>query len=78
MATEAVVLHEFIDNAAPGGKLLLDVSSNTALCRRGIPNLMTRTLVFLLAAVLIQPAAAKAGPWKSLFDGKSMNAWRIF
>ena len=39
---------------------------------------MTRTIAFLLTAVLIQPAAAKAGPLKSLFDGKSMNAWRIF
>ena len=39
---------------------------------------MTRTIAFLLGAVFIQPAAPKAGPWKSLFDGKSMNAWRIF
>ena len=39
---------------------------------------MTRTIALLLTAVLIQPAAAKAGPWKSLFDGKTMNAWRIF
>ena len=53
-------------------------SSIPAVCRRGIAILMTRTIAFLLTAVLIQPAAAKAGPWKSLFDGKSMNAWRIF
>ena len=39
---------------------------------------MTRTLAFLLAVALFQSAAPKAGPWKSLFDGKSMNAWRIF
>ena len=24
------------------------------------------------------PGGRKAGPWKSLFDGKSMDAWRIF
>ena len=46
--------------------------------RRGIRNRMTRTIAFLLSAVLIQPAAHQAGSWKSLFDGKSMNAWRIF
>jgi hypothetical protein len=40
---------------------------------------MTPTIVFLLSVVLLQPAAAaKPGPWKSLFDGKSMNSWRIF
>ena len=39
---------------------------------------MTRTIALLLSAVLIQTAAPKDGPWKSLFDGKSMNAWRIF
>jgi len=39
---------------------------------------MTLTIAFLLSAVFIQPAAPKAGPWKSLFDGKSMSAWRIF
>ena len=33
----------------------------------------------LLAALLIQPAAAAgAAPWISLFDGKSLSAWRIF
>ena len=39
---------------------------------------MTPAMAFLLAAVLFQPAAPKAGQWKSLFDGKTMNAWRIF
>ena len=39
---------------------------------------MTLTIAFLLCAALIQAAAPQAGPWKSLFDGKSMNAWRIF
>jgi hypothetical protein len=39
---------------------------------------MTQIIAFLLTAVVILPAAQKAGPWKSLFDGKSMNAWRIF
>ena len=45
---------------------------------RGIPTLMSRTIALLLSAVLSQAAAPQAGPWKSLFDGKSMNAWRIF
>lgn len=39
---------------------------------------MTWTLALLLTAALTQPAAAKAGQWQSLFDGKSMDAWRIF
>lgn len=39
---------------------------------------MNRTIAFLLTAFLISPSAAKAAPWKSLFDGKTMNAWRIF
>ena len=39
---------------------------------------MTSTIAFLLAAVLLQSPAPQAGQWKSLFDGKSMNAWRIF
>jgi hypothetical protein len=39
---------------------------------------MTQTITFLLFALVLQAAAPKAGPWKSLFDGKSMNAWRIF
>jgi hypothetical protein len=39
---------------------------------------MTRTIALLLFALVLQPAAPKAGPWKSLFDGKSLSAWRIF
>src|SRR5512132_2167217 len=39
---------------------------------------MTQIIAFVLFALVLQPAAPKAGPWKSLFDGKSMNAWRIF
>ena len=39
---------------------------------------MTRTIACLLFALVLQPTASKAGPWKSLFDGKSLNAWRIF
>ena len=31
-----------------------------------------------LSALLTQAAAPAAGPWISLFDGKSMDAWRIF
>ena len=37
---------------------------------------MTQIIALLLAAFVAQ--APKAGPWKSLFDGKTMNAWRIF
>ena len=42
---------------------------------------MTRSIVMLAAAAWLAaaPAAAQqAGPWKSLFDGKSLDAWRIF
>jgi hypothetical protein len=39
---------------------------------------MTRILATLLFALVLQPAAPQAGPWKSLFDGKSLDAWRIF
>ena len=39
---------------------------------------MTWTIAFLLSAVFFQTAAPKPGPWKSLFDGKTMSAWRIF
>jgi hypothetical protein len=42
---------------------------------------MTRSIVILAAAAWLAaaPAAAQqAGPWKSLFDGKSLDAWRIF
>ena len=37
-------------------------------------------LTFALAAAAAAPVAEaqKAGPWKSLFDGKSMDSWRIF
>jgi hypothetical protein len=31
-----------------------------------------------LVLILTPQAAGKPGPWKSLFDGKSMEAWRIF
>jgi hypothetical protein len=43
---------------------------------------MIRSLALLLclAPVLVSGAAqsSKAGPWKSLFDGKSLDAWRIY
>src|SRR5262245_38000496 len=39
---------------------------------------MTQILILLVSAVLAVPAAQGAGPWKSLFDGKSLAAWRIF
>jgi len=39
---------------------------------------MTRIIALALSAFLLQSAAPKAGPWQSLFDGKSMSAWRIF
>ena len=39
---------------------------------------MTWTIAFLLSAVFFQTAAPKPGPWQSLFDGKTMSAWRIF
>ena len=39
---------------------------------------MTQILALLLSALVLQPAAPGAGPWKSLFDGKSLDAWRIF
>src|SRR4051794_12829274 len=45
---------------------------------RGIPSFMTQTIALLVVALLLQPTAPKAGPWKSLFDGKSLDAWRIF
>ena len=37
-------------------------------------------LTLLLAGPAAPPAAQaqKAGPWKSLFDGKSLDAWRIY
>jgi hypothetical protein len=43
---------------------------------------MTRSIVMLAAVACLAaaPAAApqQAGPWKSLFDGKTLDAWRIF
>ncbi len=39
---------------------------------------MIWTSALLLVALSAQPAAGQPGPWQSLFDGKSMNAWRIF
>ena len=39
---------------------------------------MTSIVAPLLVALVLQPAAPKAGPWKSLFDGKSLAAWRVF
>jgi len=39
---------------------------------------MTRIIALLFSALVLQAAAPKAGPWQSLFDGKSMDAWRIF
>ena len=40
---------------------------------------MTYLFVAMVSALLMQPAAQpKGGPWKSLFDGKSLDAWRIF
>jgi hypothetical protein len=39
---------------------------------------MTRIIALALSAFLLQAAAPKAGPWKSLFDGKTMDAWKIF
>ena len=39
---------------------------------------MTQLVALLLTAFMFQTAAPKPGPWISLFDGKSMAAWRIF
>ncbi len=39
---------------------------------------MIRTVALLLTAFLTQTVAPAAGPWISLFDGKSMDAWRVF
>lgn len=40
---------------------------------------MTHVVALIVAAALVQgAAAAKPGPWKSLFDGKTMDAWKIF
>jgi hypothetical protein len=39
---------------------------------------MRLIITLALSALLTQSAAPAAGPWISLFDGKSMDAWRIF
>ena len=39
---------------------------------------MRQLTTLLLSAVLTASAAPAAGPWISLFDGKSMDAWRVF
>lgn len=39
---------------------------------------MTTIVALLVTAFLTQSPAPSAGPWISLFDGKSMDAWRIF
>lgn len=39
---------------------------------------MTQLVALLLTAFMFQAAAPKPGPWISLFDGKSMSAWKIF
>jgi hypothetical protein len=38
---------------------------------------MTQAIALLLALFAIQ-SSSTAGPWRSLFDGKSLDAWRIF
>ena len=35
-------------------------------------------LVVSLVLILAPQSAGKPGPWKSLFDGKSLDAWRIY
>ena len=39
---------------------------------------MTQMTAVILFALMLQPAAPQPGPWTSLFDGKTMDAWRIF
>lgn len=39
---------------------------------------MTQFVALLLTAFIVQTAAPTPGPWISLFDGQSLNAWRIF
>jgi len=39
---------------------------------------MAHILALLVSVALVQGAAGKPGPWKSLFDGKSLDAWRIY
>jgi hypothetical protein len=35
-------------------------------------------LAVALVSAPLDAQAQKAGPWKSLFDGKTLDAWRIF
>ena len=39
---------------------------------------MRQLITLLVTALLTQSTAPVAGPWISLFDGKSMDAWRVF
>ena len=39
---------------------------------------MIQIIALLVTALLTQSSAPVAGPWISLFDGKSMDAWRVF
>ena len=39
---------------------------------------MTHLIALIVAVALAQAAAGTPGPWKSLFDGKTMDAWKIF
>jgi hypothetical protein len=39
---------------------------------------MIRSFALILCLTLGPAPAQKAGPWKSLFDGKSLDAWRIY
>ena len=39
---------------------------------------MTQIIALLILGLLFPTPAPKPGPWKSLYDGKSLNAWRIF
>src|SRR6478609_4220628 len=39
---------------------------------------MRQLATLLFTALLTQTAAPVAGPWISLFDGKTMDAWRVF
>jgi hypothetical protein len=38
---------------------------------------MNYAIALIVALFVLQPTG-NAGPWKSLFDGKSLDAWRIF
>ncbi len=39
---------------------------------------MTQIIALALTALVLQTTAPKAGPWKSLFEGKTLDAWRIY